>query len=355
MTFPITKAQTLKPKPKTETLGFGKYFSDHMFLMDYAPKTGWSGGRIVPYGPLPLDPASMILHYGQEIFEGLKAYRRADGGVQFFRPIENIRRFNRSCERLTVPVLDEEVFMSAMTELVKLEKSWVPEATDASLYLRPFVIATDPYLGVRPSDTFLFVIILSPVGAYYSGGMSPTNILIEDEDVRAAVGGLGYAKTSANYAATLRAQERAKVRGFSQVLWLDAAERKYVEEVGTSNAFFVLDGKVVTPALSGSILPGITRDSCLALLRKWGMPVEERKISVDEVWQAAADGRLSECFASGTAAVVSPVGRLTYKDDTLVIGGEKVGPLAQKLYDSLTGLQWGLVPDDMGWIVPVEI
>lgn len=354
MSIPVTRNSHPKPKPNTDKLGFGQYFTDHMFLVNYDPSNGWHDPRVVPYGPLELDPASMVLHYGQEVFEGLKAYRTETGKVQLFRPMDNIRRFNRSNMRLEIPQIDEAMFMDAMLTLVRTDIDWVPTARDASLYLRPFLVATDPFLGVRSSSTFLFVIILSPVGAYYAGGMNPTRILIEDEDVRAARGGIGFAKTGANYAATIRAQERAKHKGFTQVMWLDALERRYIEEVGTSNAFFVVDGTVVTPPLSGSILPGITRDSCLQLLRRWGIPVEERPISIDEIFNAAKEGRLNEAFASGTAAVISPVGELCYKDESVIINQNQIGQVSQRLYDTLTDIQWGRREDDMNWITAVQ-
>lgn len=354
MNIPIMKTDAPKQKPNTDKLGFGQYFSDHMFLMNYDPSKGWHDPRVVPYGPLSLDPASMVLHYGQEVFEGLKAYRTESGQVQLFRPLDNVRRFNRSNARLDIPEIEETLFLDAMKTLVRTDIDWVPSVRDASLYLRPFLLATDPFLGVRSSDTFLFAIILSPVGAYYASGMSPTRILVEDEDVRAARGGIGFAKTGANYAATIRAQERAKHKGFTQVMWLDAVERRFIEEVGTSNAFFVLDGTVVTPPLGGSILPGITRDSCLQLLRRWGVPAEERPISIDEILSAAKDGHLNEAFASGTAAVISPVGELCYRDASVIINENRIGSISQRLYDTLTDIQWGRREDDMNWITPVQ-
>ena len=354
MKINVTRNPCPKAKPDQNTLGFGQYFTDHMFLMDFEIERGWQNPRIVPYAPLMLDPASMVLHYGQEVFEGLKAYRASNGDVQLFRAIENARRFNNSNKRLSIPEIDEELFMDAMTQLVLVDMDWIPTLPDTSLYIRPFLVATDPFLGVRSSERFLFIIILSPVGAYYAGGMSPTKILVEDEDVRAVRGGLGFAKTGANYAATIRAQERAKTKGFTQILWLDAIERKYIEEVGTSNAFFVIDGTVVTPPLSGSILPGITRDSCIKLLKSFGIPIEERSIMIDEIISAANSGRLDEAFASGTAAVISPVGELTYRDTTITICQNTVGPIAQRLYDTLTDIQWGKAPDAFGWTTKIN-
>lgn len=350
MKITITNTATPKAHPDEGMLGFGQYFTDHMFLMDYNPESGWHDARVVPHGPLSLDPAAMCLHYGQELFEGLKAYRGADGKVRLFRYKDNIRRFNRSCERLDVPVIGEENFRDALLALIGVEADWVPHSPDTSLYIRPYLIATDPFIGVRSSRRYLFVLLLSPVGAYYKGGLTPTSIWVEDEDVRAVRGGLGSVKAAANYAATLRAQTRAGTKGYSQVMWLDALERKYVEEIGTSNAFFVIGGTVITPPTGGSILPGITRDSCLCLLREWGVPVEERTLSIDEVWQAHKDGRLDEAFATGTAAVVSPVGSFCYKGATITIGdGKTVGAIARRLYDTLTGIQWGREPDTMGW------
>jgi len=350
MNITFTKTNAPKQKPADDVLGFGQYFTDHMFLMDYsAEKGGWSNARIVPHGPIPLDPAAMCLHYGQELFEGLKAYLGADGKARLFRYKDNIRRFNRSCARLDIPLIDEDEFREGLLAVINTEKDWIPKSADASLYIRPYLIATDAFIGVRSSKTYLFVLLLSPVGAYYKGGMAPTNIYVETEDVRACRGGLGSVKAAANYAATLRAQTRAGAKGFAQVMWLDALERKYVEEIGTSNAFFVIDGKVITPALNDSVLPGITRDSCLQLLKSWGIPVEERPISIDEVFAAHAQGKLEEVFATGTAAVVSPVGKLSYNDNAITIAEGKVGAVAQRLYDTLTGIQWGREADTMGW------
>ncbi|MDR3270010.1 MAG: branched-chain amino acid aminotransferase [Peptococcaceae bacterium] len=349
MHIPVTYTKHPKEHPDESHLGFGQHFTDHMFLLNYSPAQGWHNPRIVPYGPLELDPATMTLHYAQEIFEGLKAYRGVDGKIRLFRAIENVRRLNRSNERLCVPRMNEDDVLEALVKLVNLETDWIPSNPDTTLYIRPFLIATDPFLGVRPSDTYLFIIILSPVGAYYPNGMSPTSMLVEDEDVRAVRGGLGFAKTGANYAATIRAQDKAKHKGFTQVLWLDALEQKYVEEIGTSNAFFKISGTVVTPPLNGSILPGITRMSVLELLRYWHAPVEERPVTITEIIDTARQRRLEESFASGTAAVISPIGSLTYKDETIQINQGEIGALAQKLYDTLTGIQYGKLPDPFGW------
>ncbi|MCL1819341.1 MAG: branched-chain amino acid aminotransferase [Oscillospiraceae bacterium] len=348
----IKLTENRKPKPPADGLGFGQYFTDHMFLYDYSPEKGWHDARVVPYAPLQLDPASMVFHYGQELFEGLKAYRGVDGKVRLFRAIENVRRLNRSCSRLHIPELDEQKVMEAFNTLVKTDIDWVPEAPDCSLYLRPFVIATDPFLGVCASRTYKFIVILSPVGSYYTGGIAPTRIFIEESDVRAVRGGTGEAKVGGNYAATMRAQENAKLDGFAQVLWLDAIERKYIEEIGTSNAFFIIDGTVITPPLSGTILPGITRRSVIELLKSWGERVEERLISIDEVVTAVKEKRLSEAFASGTAAVISPVGSFHYKGSEVPVRDD-VGPMARKLYDTLTGIQWGKVEDTFGWTAVV--
>ncbi|MBR4151052.1 MAG: branched-chain amino acid aminotransferase [Firmicutes bacterium] len=351
MEIKITKAASLKKKPEDSVLGFGKYFTDYMFLMDYTPDKGWHDARIVPFGPLEIHPACTALHYGSEIFEGLKAYRRPDGGIQLFRPIENIRRMNRSAERLCLPQIPEDMFMESMTTLVKMEEAWVPHSPNTSLYIRPFMIGNDENLGVHSVHHATFIIILSPVGSYYKEGLNPVKIMIEDQDVRAVRGGTGEAKCGGNYAASNRAGERAEQKGYSQVLWLDGVERKYIEEVGAMNVLFLINGVVVTPELRGSILPGITRKSIIELLRSEGFPVEERLVSVDELAKAMADGTLEEAFGSGTAAVVSPIGSLIYKDKEYVVNGGKIGKLSQHLYDTLTGIQWGKTEDKFGWTV----
>ena len=351
MDIKITKTTAPKAKPDDSVLGFGKYFTDHMFLMDYTPEKGWHDARIVPFGPLEIHPACTALHYGSEIFEGLKAYRRPDGGVQLFRPIENVRRMNRSAERLCLPQIPEDMYMEAMITLVKLEQDWVPSSPNTSLYIRPFMIGNDENLGVHSVHHATFIIILSPVGSYYKEGLNPVKIMIEDQDVRAVRGGTGEAKCGGNYAASNRAGERAEQKGYSQVLWLDGVERKYIEEVGAMNVLFLINGIVVTPALRGSILPGITRKSIIELLKSEGFPVEERLISVDELAQAMADGSLEEAFGSGTAAVVSPIGALIYKDEEYVVNGGKIGKLTQHLYDTLTSIQWGKAEDKFGWTV----
>ena len=351
MEIKITKTTCPKEKPEASVLGFGKYFTDHMFLMDYTPDKGWHDARIVPYGPIALSPACTALHYGSEIFEGLKAYRRSDGGIQLFRPLENARRMNNSADRLCLPQLPEEMFMEALKTLIELDKDWVPSAPGTSLYIRPFMFGNDENLGVHSVKHTTFVIILSPVGSYYKEGLNPVKIMIEDQDVRAVRGGTGEAKCGGNYAASNRAGERAEQKGYSQVLWLDGVERKYIEEVGAMNVLFLINGVVVTPQLRGSILPGITRKSIIELLKSEGFPVEERLISVDELAAAMADGSLEEAFGSGTAAVVSPIGALIYKDKEYVVNGGKIGKLTQHLYDTLTGIQWGKTEDKFGWTV----
>ena len=349
--FPIQRAAQLKPKPDPKTLVFGKTFTDHMFLMNYDAGQGWHDGRIVPYGPLELDPSAMVFHYAQEVFEGLKAYRRPDGGVQLFRPADNGQRMVDSCERLCIPPVPVDQFVAAVEALVKLEAGWVPSEPGTSLYIRPFVIATDPSLGVHASHSYLFAIICCPVGAYYAEGINPVRIFVENEDVRAVRGGTGYTKCGGNYAASIRAGERAEEQGYAQVLWLDGVERKYIEEVGSMNVMFKVDGKVITPKLTGSVLPGITRRSCIQLIRDWGLEVEERLITAQELFDAAKSGKLEEAWGTGTAAVVSPVGEMTWNDQSVVINGGRIGPVTQKLYDTLTGIQWGTHSDPHGWVV----
>lgn len=336
-------------KPDSHDLGFGKIFTDHMFMMDYSPEQGWHDARIVPFGPLSLHPACTALHYGAEIFEGLKAYRRPDGEVQLFRPTENIRRMNQSAERLCLPQIPEEDALEALTAFVRLEKDWTPSAEGTSLYLRPFMLGNDQTLGVHTIHRALFVIIASPVGSYYPEGINPVRIMIEDRDVRAVRGGTGYAKCGGNYAASTRAGERAEEKGYSQVLWLDGVERKYIEEVGAMNVMFKIDGKIITPALTGSILPGITRKSCIEILGKEGNPVVERLLSVEELVAAMHNGTLEEAWGCGTAAVISPIGELCYKDEKYIVNNGKIGTVTHHLYDTLTGIQWGRTADPFGW------
>ena len=350
----ITKTTAPKQKPAADQpLGFGAIFTDHMFIMDYNPEQGWHNAQIVPYGEISLSPAASVLHYGQEIFEGLKAYRGADGTCYLFRPDMNAKRSNASAKRLCMPELPEEDFLQALHALVQVDQDWIPSAEGTSLYIRPFMIATDPLLGASTSLQYKFMIILSPSGAYYASGLKPVGIWIEDDYVRAVKGGMGFAKTGGNYAASMAAQEKAHDDGYSQVLWLDGVERKYIEEVGAMNIFFKINGKIVTPMLNGSILPGITRDSVLQVCRSWGLPVEERRISVDELLEAQKNGTLEECFGSGTAAVISPVGKLRYKDDVMIIGDGNIGEYSQKLYDTITGIQRGILADEFGWRVDV--
>ena len=353
MEIKINKTAEPKNKPDQKNLGFGKYFTDHMFLLNYETGKGWHEPRVVPYGPLHLDPSTMVFHYAQEVFEGMKAYRTPAGEIQLFRPYDNARRMNDSCERLCIPPVPEDMFVEGVKALVRTDADWVPAEPETSLYIRPFVIATDASLGVHASHTYIFCVICSPVGAYYAEGMNPVRIYVESEDVRAVKGGTGYTKCGGNYAASIRAGERAAESGYAQVLWLDGVERKYIEEVGSMNVLFKIDGKVVTPMLTGSVLPGITRRSCLELLRSWGYEVEERLISAEELFEAGESGKLEEAWGSGTAAVISPVGEMGWEDKRVVINGGKIGELTQRLYDTLTGIQWGKIEDPYGWTMKV--
>ncbi|MBQ7597766.1 MAG: branched-chain amino acid aminotransferase [Clostridia bacterium] len=354
MEIKITKTTSPKQKPAPgQPLGFGKIFTDHMFVMNYTEGKGWHDARIVPYQNLSLAPSAMVFHYGQEMFEGLKAYKGEDGSVYLFRPDMNAKRANNSNKRLVIPELPVEDFVDAVKAVVDVDRDWIPTDPGTSLYIRPFIIATDEFLGVAPSKTYLFIVILSPSGAYYESGLEPVGIWIEDEYVRAVRGGMGFTKTGGNYAASLIAQVKAHDDGYSQVLWLDGVERKYIEEVGAMNIMFKINGKVVTPMLNGSILPGVTRDSILTVCRDWGYEVEERRISVDELVAAAKDGSLEEVWGTGTAAVVSPVNKLRYEDEVMNIGDGSIGELTQKLYDELTGIQWGKREDTRGWRVTV--
>ena len=346
----VTLTKNPKAKPTdTKHLGFGKYYTDHMFLMNYDEGEGWHNPRIVPYAPIALDPASMCLHYGQEVFEGLKAYRTKDGRILLFRPDKNMARLNVSNDRLCIPAIDEEFCVEAIKALVNVEKDWVPTEEGTSLYIRPFIFAVDPHVGVHPAKHLMFVIILSPVGAYYPQGLDPVNIVVETKYVRAVKGGMGYTKTAGNYAASLKAQDEAEKKGYTQVLWLDGVHRKYIEEVGTMNIFFVIGDEVVTPALQGSVLSGITRMSCIELLRSKGYTVNERPLTIDEVYEASQSGKLREVFGSGTAAVISPVGELLWDDKRMIINDGKIGEISQMLYDTLTGIQWGNIADTFGW------
>ncbi|MFD1179062.1 branched-chain amino acid aminotransferase [Paenibacillus puldeungensis] len=345
----MTRSTQLKTKPATDQLGFGRHFTDHMLLMDYSKGQGWHAPRIVPYGPLTLDPSAMVFHYGQEVFEGMKAYRTPQGEVVLFRPDMNLKRLNHSCERLSIPQVDEKALLDAIRQLIVLEKDWIPEGEGNSLYIRPFIIATEPGLGVRAAHDYLLLVILSPVGAYYSEGIHPVRIYVEDQYVRAVRGGTGEAKTSGNYASGIKAQEVAEGLGFSQVLWLDGVEHKYIEEVGSMNVFFKVNGEVITPALNGSILAGITRDSVIHMLKSWGVKVTERRISVEELYTAWQEGKLEEAFGTGTAAVISPIGFMKWEGHEMEINGGETGDYAKKLYDQLTGIQRGELDDPFSW------
>ena len=350
MKIRIEKTKNPQTMPPESELGFGKVFTDHMLLVDWTEGKGWYDARIVPFGRIDLHPASTVLHYGAEIFEGLKVYRRADGGIQMFRPQENVKRMNNSAERMSLPQMDEKDMLELMTTFVKLEEKWVPKSFGTSLYLRPFMFGNDEALGVHAVKNATFMIIASPSGSYYKEGINPVGIMIENEDVRTVRGGTGYAKCGGNYAASTRAGERAAKQGYSQVLWLDGVERKYVEEVGAMNVMFKINGEIITPMLTGSILPGITRKSCIEVLRKLGYAVQERLFSIDELVSALENGTLEEAWGCGTAAVVSPIGKLAYNGKEYVIGGGKIGEVTQRLYDTLTGIQWGKTPDGFGWV-----
>ncbi|MFC0212969.1 branched-chain amino acid aminotransferase [Paenibacillus chartarius] len=350
----IERTTAPKPRPQASELGFGKYFTDHMFIVDYAEGKGWHDARIVPYQPITLDPAAKVFHYGQTIFEGLKAYRTETGQIALFRPDMNMKRLNRSNDRMSIPAIEEELGLEALRQLVLIDKDWIPDAPETSLYVRPFVIATEAALGVSPSKQYQFIIIMSPVGSYYAEGIKPVSIYVESEYVRAVAGGVGHVKTAGNYAAGLKAQEGATEQGCAQVLWLDGVHRKYVEEVGSMNVFFRLGNKIVTPALTGSLLSGITRDSVIHLLRHWGLEVEERLISIDEVTQAQKDGSLKEMFGTGTAAVISPVGSLYWQGEKLTIGDGSTGELTLRVYETMTGIQTGRIEDPFGWRVALD-
>lgn len=349
----VTRIHEEREKPNSEDLGFGNYFTDHMFTMSYTEGKGWHDPEIKPYAEISLDPSSAVFHYGQEMFEGMKAYSTKDGTINLFRPDMNAKRVNKTNDRICMPSIDEEDFVQSVKALVEIDKSWIPEGKDTSLYIRPFIIATEPTLMVHPSKTYLFMIILSPVGAYYKEGLNPVKIFVEDEYSRAVLGGVGEAKTGGNYSSSLIAQKKAKQNGFAQVLWLDAIEHKYVEEVGTMNIFFKIGGKVVTPMLSGSILAGITRDSVIKLLKSWDVPIEETQVTIDEIIRAADSGELEEAFGTGTAAVISAVGGIHYMGKDIVINNNAIGDLSQKVYSTLTDIQCGRIEDPMGWIVKV--
>ncbi|MBN1104401.1 MAG: branched-chain amino acid aminotransferase [Deltaproteobacteria bacterium] len=352
MEMKVTPARPdqVKPKPADEgNLGFGDIVTDHMFLMDWEKGKSWFNARIEPYHALAIDPAAMAIHYGQEIFEGLKAYRGKDGSIYLFRARENYVRMNRSAARLCMPELDIDFVMEGMKKLILMDKDWVPRSPGTSLYIRPTMLATEPHLGVRPANNYLFFVIIGPVGAYYKEGLNPVKIHVEDKYVRAAVGGTGEAKTAGNYAASLLAAEEAKKKGFTQVLWLDAAHRKYVEEVGTMNMFFVIDGEVITAPLTGSILPGVTRDSVIRIVKNWGLKVTERSLAIEELVSAAQSGKLKEAFGTGTAAVISPVGQITFRGKDFVVAGGRMGELSHRLYNEIVAIQYGEKDDPYGW------
>jgi branched-chain amino acid aminotransferase len=349
----VVKATTHKTKPKDSELGFGSVFTDHMFVADFQEEKGWYDPRVEPYGLLPLDPAAAVLHYAQAVFDGLKAFRGVDGKVRLFRPQKHVERLNNSAKHMCIPPLDPELALRSLVTLVGIERDWVPAAIGTSLYIRPTIIASEPFLGVRPAKSYIYFVILSPVGAYYPEGMAPVKIRVEERHVRAVEGGLGNAKTGANYAASLMAGEEAKHEGFTQVLWLDGVHRKYIDEVGTMNIMVKIAGEVITPPLTGTILPGVTRDSVLTLLRDWGGKVSERQISIDEVVAAHTAGTLEEVFGTGTAAVISPVGELAFRGRRMVINGGTIGPMTQKLYDAIVGIQYGKLADPHGWMVEV--
>lgn len=345
--------QKKKEKPDPAHLGFGVYYTDHMFIMEHSEERGWYDARIVPYAPLEIDPAAMVLHYAMESFEGLKAYRTPTGGVQLFRPDKNAERMINTNKRMCLPTLSTEDFVQAVTALVKVEEDWIPSDEGTSLYIRPFVIATEAHLGVRASKTHKFLIVCSPVGAYYEGGMNPVKIFVEDEYTRACPGGTGFTKCGGNYAASLISQVKAHDLGYEQTLWLDGVEHKYVEEVGSMNCFFKIDGTVFTAPCVGTVLPGVTRMSCIELLQHWGIPVSQQRLPIAAVMQASRDGKLQEVFGTGTAAVISPVGELRYEDTVAHINAGAIGAVTQRLYDELTGVQWGRLPDELGWTVKV--
>ncbi len=351
----IEKNTAPKELPKADDpLKFGTIFTDHMFVMNYETGKGWHDARIVPYQQISLEPSAMVFHYGQEMFEGLKAYKAEDGRILLFRPDKNIERANKTNRRICIPEIPEEDFLQAIKAVVKTDEAWIPSKPGTSLYIRPFVIATDPFLGVRPSETYLFLVILSPVGAYYPEGLNPVKIWIEDEYVRAVKGGIGEAKTGGNYVASLKSQVKAHDEGYSQVLWLDGVERRYIEEVGAMNIFFKINGVIVTPELNGSILLGVTRDSVINLCKSWGLPVEERKISIDEIFEAYKNGSLEEVFGTGTAAVISPVGQLRWDEHIMKVQDGGIGEYSQRLYDTITGIQLGKLEDKFNWIIEVK-
>lgn len=345
----LANTSQLKPLPPTHELKFGRYFTDHWFSTKFSQGTGWHESQIAPYGKIEMDPAASVLHYGQALFEGLKAFRQKNGEIVFFRPEFNYRRMQEGAARLCLEMPPQDLFMSGLMQLVSVEQRWIPQEDGCSLYIRPTLIGTEAFLGVRPAREILFYILLSPVGPYYSRGQAPTRIWVEDKAVRAAPGGLGATKAGANYAASLFSGHQAKAKGYDQVLWLDV-NHDGIEEVGTMNVFFVFKNEIVTPTLNGSILAGGMRDSVLQLLRAEGLPVKERRITMSEVVEYYHRGELLEAFGTGTAAVISPIGELAHKGQSLVINGSQTGPLSQRLYNLITEIQRGTAPDRFGWI-----
>jgi branched-chain amino acid aminotransferase len=352
----ITVHRTTQPKPHPAdtALAFGRAFTDHMFMLDYNPGAGWHDPRVVPYQPLSLDPATCVLHYAQSVFDGLKAFRGDDEVVRLFRPDAHAARLNRSCARLCIPQIDPALIEASLAAAVAADLDWVPRLPGTSLYLRPTVISTETFLGVRPSETYLYYVIMSPVGAYYAEGMNPVKILATDRYVRAVPGGLGAAKTAGNYAASLFAAEDAHAQGYTQVLWLDGVEHRYLDEVGTMNIMVRIGDEVITPPLNGSILAGITRDSVLTLLRDWDVPVSERPVAIDEIFAASHAGTLREMWGTGTAAVISPVGELGFRDERILINFGQTGELTHKLYQAIVAMQYGRGNDAHGWLRPVN-
>ncbi|MBE9605958.1 branched-chain amino acid aminotransferase [Acetobacteraceae bacterium H6797] len=351
----VTLTQNPRPKPADASLSFGKVMTDHMFIMNYTEGKGWHDPRVVPYAPLEMDPATQVLHYGQAVFDGLKAFRGKDGKIRLFRAQRHAERLNKSCKALCIPEMDVDLIRRSFEAIVEADNEWVPHTQGTSLYIRPTVIATDVMLGVHPSHTYTYFVICSPVGAYYKEGVKPVRILVSDNHVRAVQGGLGEAKTAANYAASLSAQQEAQAAGYTQVLWLDGVERKYIDEVGTMNIMMRIGDEVITPPLAGTILDGVTRNSTLQLMRDWGLKVSERRISIDEVMEAGRKGTLLEMWGTGTAAVVSPVGELGYKGEKLIIGNGQTGELTQKLYDAIVAIQYGQSNDAHGWTSEVKV
>ena len=352
--FPVTRTTNPKPRPADESkLGFAQYFTDHMFCMDWDEGQGWHDGRIVPHAPIEIEPASCVLHYAQMMFEGMKAYKTPSGAIQIFRPEMNIARMARTCERMCIPELPGDLFLAAVKAVIWEDRDWIPSSPGTALYIRPFIFGDEVSFSVLPAKHYRFMIILTPTGSYYAandGGLATTRIFVQDEYIRAARGGTGFAKVGGNYGGGMRASLDAMKYHCKDVLWLDAAEHKYVEEIGTSNAFFRINDEVITAPLdSGTILPGITRNSVIQLLKKWGVKVSERKLAIDDIIAASKDGSLQEIFASGTAAVISPIGCLNFMGTDYKVADEQVGPVAQKLYDTLYGIQTGKVEDDMGW------